>query len=128
VKTRLQPRWQNLPSLAVMTDILQGTDEETVKKVREVLDAARRGSRPNSRQITETLETCDKLLGNYGVEFILAERDVTDFHNCHGLEYSNAGDTYNGTVLYDHDVQRFYVCCWGDIVERDYKRFGASEE
>lgn len=35
--------------------------------------------------------------------------------------YINTGDTYNGTVVYDVERDKFYVTSWGDWVE-DYER------
>ena len=33
------------------------------------------------------------------------------------------GDTYDTTLLYDHKTGRFSVGSWGDIVERQPRRF-----
>lgn len=60
------------------------------------------------------LTVIDSLLGTYGTEGIEVIARNGDFKGW--LEYCNAGDTYNTTVLYYEG--RFSVGCWGDIVER----------
>jgi hypothetical protein len=51
-------------------------------------------------------------LGTFGVEYI------PEGHNKRSpaIDYLNAGDTYETTLLYVRG--RFSVGCWGDIVER----------
>jgi len=37
--------------------------------------------------------------------------------------YVNMGDTYDTTLIYDYKTNRFVVSSWGDIVERQPRRF-----
>lgn len=54
------------------------------------------------------MHACDIVLENFGVEAFQTRRGW--------CEYSNAGDTYTGTLVYFQG--RYRVCCWGDIAER----------
>jgi hypothetical protein len=58
------------------------------------------------------LEKIDKILGNYGVEGILETSEKGEEID---IQYSNAGDTYNLTILYYKD--RLFIGDWGSIVE-----------
>jgi hypothetical protein len=62
------------------------------------------------------LKAADQILDGNGVEAIPGVGG--------GLSYVNMGDTYDTTLIYDHGKGRFLVTSWGDIVERDHKRFG----
>ena len=59
------------------------------------------------------LERLDKILNNHGVESI-CERD--DFRGDSAISYSNAGDTYDTTLLYVKG--KLMIGCWGDVVEK----------
>lgn len=57
----------------------------------------------------------------HGVEIL---RSVDDTHHSfEGISYLNAGDPYVGTLMYDHGKDKWILGCWGDIVERQEKRF-----
>jgi hypothetical protein len=62
------------------------------------------------------LQTADKMMGGNGVERISGVGG--------GLMYVNMGDTYDTTLIYDYKTNRFVVSSWGDIVERQPRRFG----
>ena len=102
---------RNLPSTKTIKDRL-ACSAETAKKVRDVLEDAHPLT---SGKITRALDTIDDLIGGFGREFIGNGRQ--------GVSYINMGDTYANTVLYDYKAERFLVGCWGDIVEREPKRF-----
>ena len=67
------------------------------------------------------LEEADRLLNGHGVEYIQSQADTMRSQD--GLSYVNMGDTYDTTLLYDHKTGRFSVGSWGDIVERQPRRF-----
>lgn len=67
------------------------------------------------------LEEADRLLNGHGVEYIQSHADTMRSQD--GLSYVNMGDTYDTTLLYDHKTGRFSVGSWGDIVERQPRRF-----
>ena len=60
--------------------------------------------------------------GSYhGVEIIRSADDT--MHSFEGISYLNSGDTYGATLMYDHGRDKWILGCWGDIVERQEKRF-----
>ena len=64
------------------------------------------------------LERINTLLGGYGVEAI-RDHDFSRYYGDIGLLYVNMGDTYTPTVCYDTRKEKWLVCSWGDIVEKD---------
>jgi hypothetical protein len=62
------------------------------------------------------LQAADKMMDGNGVERISGVGG--------GLMYVNMGDTYDTTLIYDYKTNRFVVSSWGDIVERQPRRFG----
>lgn len=75
-----------------------------------------------SSSVGNILKVADDLLDGHGVEYIESLTDT--MRSREGLSYVNMGDTYDTTLIYDHGKGRFVVSSWGDIVERDAKRFG----
>lgn len=76
-----------------------------------------------SHAISKRLEEINKVLGNYGVESVFEWRtggsvDATnhDPDDVIDVQYSNAGDTYNTTILYWRG--KFRIGDWGSIVEQ----------
>jgi len=61
------------------------------------------------------LQAADKMMDGNGVERISGVGG--------GLMYVNMGDTYDTTLIYDYKTNRFVVSSWGDIVERQPRRF-----
>ena len=60
--------------------------------------------------IQDRMELIDKVLGNFGVESLYPDVDLT---------YSNTGDTYATTIYYYNN--RFNIGCWGDVAEKYIK-------
>ena len=60
------------------------------------------------------LQAADGMMDGNGVERIPGQP---------GLMYVNMGDTYDTTLIYDYKTNRFVVSSWGDIVERQPRRF-----
>lgn len=85
----------------------EGTGDPEVDAVRVERLAVDGSGSPESR-----LETVDRILGGYGVEEVEAGRG----EYARRLSYSNAGDTYAGTVGVD-DSGAFVVTSWGVFVE-----------
>jgi hypothetical protein len=69
--------------------------------------------------IERALYHIDKLLDNHGVEYAKPENAEHDHNKPRGIEYSNSGDMYNGTIFYDYLKGRFYLGCLGDVIETD---------
>lgn len=60
------------------------------------------------------LQAADGMMDGNGVERIPGRP---------GLMYVNMGDTYDTTLIYDYKTDRFVVSSWGDLVERQPRRF-----
>ena len=96
----------------------EGSDIPSVcRRIRKEMDNA-----ATYDQIDKALDTINEILKGYGVESI---RDNNwDSYYCDiGILYVNMGDTYIPTVIYDTRKDSWYVTSWGDIVERNEKRF-----
>lgn len=79
----------------------------------------------NPRAIDDAMQKIDKMLEGFGVEGI-REEDVFDrFWQDHGAIYSNMGDTYDETILYDTVEGIFMVTSFGDFIE-DGERKGRN--
>ena len=67
------------------------------------------------------LKALDEVLEGYGVEGIdpstaeVGEDDVPEIDDW--ISYVNFGDTYDTTIIYDHDSRLFYCASWGDFLE-----------
>jgi hypothetical protein len=56
------------------------------------------------------------------VEYIHSREDTA--YTRKGLSVVNTGDAYATTLVYDHKTHKFGIAAWGDIVERQPRRFG----
>lgn len=97
----------------------QWIDEAQAKKIAKAIRVARETRTEEARK--NALELFDKELKNHGIEYLPDSRDYE--HGSHGIEYSNTGDTYAATLMYDHGQECFIVGSWGDMAERHPKRF-----
>lgn len=68
--------------------------------------------RPSARELAH--HAIDVLIGGFGVEAIQSDGDIL-------ATYSNTGDTYSATVLYDEEWKEFIVTSWGGWLE-EYER------
>jgi hypothetical protein len=80
------------------------------------LDAA------TARKIRAALKDDDLRTANHLGEFFgwntcRLKKTLTTTAARGGLSYLNAGDTYAGTIVFDHLSGRYRVCCLGDILE-----------
>ena len=64
----------------------------------------------------------NEILGGYGIEAI-RDNKWSHYHQDIGLTYVNMGDTYTMTVCYDTRSDKWILSSWGDIIERNEKRF-----
>ena len=92
---------------------------DTARAVRKALEKADPGL---PRTIDDALDTVNTLIGGYGVEAI-RDDEWTTYYLDIGLLYVNAGDPYITTIVYDTRKQNFYCTSWGDVVEKQEKRF-----
>lgn len=75
------------------------------------------------RRVERVMEAINEILGGYGVEQI-TDSQWDNYWCDSGLLYVNMGDAYSPTICYDTRKDQWIVCPWGDIVERNEKRFG----
>jgi hypothetical protein len=100
------------PSLKTLDERLNLRDEEG-KSLRHFMQAGK----PRA-----ALDYANVLMGGEGIEYAPSSEDgPTQFT---GLDYVNMGDTYDTTLIYDRKKRRFVVGAWGDLVEREPRRFG----
>ncbi|MGB3203715.1 MAG: hypothetical protein WBB28_01865 [Crinalium sp.] len=79
-----------------------------------------------NQEIEEILNEYDKAAQNSGIEYCPSVDD--DSRGAYGLEYSNTGETYSATLIYDRQKEKFHIGSWGDMVEAYPKRFGSDVE
>ena len=65
------------------------------------------------------------LSGYHGVEILRSVNDT--MYKFNGISYLNTGDSYGATLMYDHGRGKWLLACWGDIVERQPRRFGFGD-
>ena len=106
-----------LPSIKTIAKEFPTLPREGVKKVREILERYCYSPGKCLREIDKIIETC-------GLEYIESTEDKDNYRKNSGILYCNAGDTYATTFLYDYRKGRYYISCWGDMIEKYPKRFG----
>lgn len=74
-------------------------------------------------QVDDVLELASKLAGAHGVEAIRGDYFVDNYYHDIVALYVNMGDTYNPTLLYATDEDRWVLTTWGDWVERNQRRY-----
>jgi hypothetical protein len=80
-------------------------------------------ARGNRRGVDDVLAVIDRAINAHGVEAITGDHYVDGFyHNIVAL-YVNTGDTYNTTVLYATEPERWYIGSWGDWVEKNERKY-----
>lgn len=92
------------PAVKTMVDGLR-ISKADAQKLKDMMDTG----------APRILQTADKMMDGNGVERISGVGG--------GLMYVNMGDTYDTTLIYDYKTNRFVVSSWGDIVERQPRRF-----
>ena len=67
------------------------------------------------RKVNAAMELADTTIHGHGVEEIVGFRNSSKEMTV--ALYVNAGDSYNGTIIYDCLADKFYVGTYGDWVE-----------
>ena len=116
----------NLPSVKTLQARLF-ISRDKARAVRAAMEHYRRGDYDNSNAhpsfaVYEVMQDIDKILETCGVEYIHGSGN----DSMQGLYYCNTGDTYKTTVVFDEKTERFRVSSWGDIVEKQERRFRDS--
>lgn len=115
------------PSIKTLLEIAGNEGRPAALAARKILDErtpmvdqwGRPYPKHSSHNDDAKLAAVDKAIGNHGVEWITFECSRENYSDPDGFAYSNAGDTYNATlVLYK---RRFRVTTWGDMVESHEK-------
>jgi hypothetical protein len=101
-----------LPSVKTLLRIADCNED--AREMRKILE--RYHNRPH-----KMLSEVSKFIGACGVEYI--EPAEPSQYEDRGLYYINVGDTYITTLCYDSEKNRIIVSSWGDIVEKNQKRF-----
>lgn len=101
-----------LPSVNTLLKIADCTED--ARKIRKILEKYH--NRPHTM-----LSEVNNLIGAHGVEYI--EPAEPSQYEDTGVYYINMGDTYITTLCYDSEKNRIIVSSWGDIVEKNPKRF-----
>jgi hypothetical protein len=100
------------PSIKRMQDMLR-ISKDQASALKAMMDGG--------KKVSIILREADRVLNGNGVEYIDSREDTMRSQD--GLSYVNMGDTYDTTLLYDHKTGRFSVGSWGDVVERQPRRF-----
>lgn len=85
----------------------QWIDDDTLRQVEEILDEGGK----------DALQQADRLLEHHGTEEIRDEDVWDNYYGDAVALYSNSGDTYNVTVIYDIEEGEFYLTSYGDWLE-----------
>jgi len=91
------------PSVKMMVERL-GISKAQAQELKDLMNAGE----------PDILHAADHFMSGNGVERIPGRP---------GLMFVNMGDTYDTTLIYDYKTNRFVVSSWGDIVERQPRRF-----
>jgi hypothetical protein len=114
----------NTPSVKTLLKAFPHIDRKTAQAVKLAMvedQPAPRDWHSNGRRIDRQMHRINELLEMHGVEYV--PRDNDTYFEAFGLDYCNAGDLYNATVIYDRKKGRFIVASVGDIIERNPRRF-----
>jgi hypothetical protein len=109
-------------------DILEGLgkylEHEGHDAARESARIARLiASANNSDKVDKVLEEVNRLTDANGIEPINGDYHVDNFYHDIVALYVNMGDTYETTLLYETDKDRFLVTSWGDWVEHNERKY-----
>ena len=67
--------------------------------------------------IDVVLDYVNDVLSGCGVESITTENYIDGYYQNIAALYVNRGDTYDATILYDTENEKFILTSWGDWVE-----------
>ena len=95
------------PSVARMVKVL-GVKKEQAVLLKALME---------NGYIKRVLVLADEMLNAHGVGYLVPDDGTQP------VAYVDRGDTYDVTLLFDHEKNRFIVGSWGDIVEAQPRRF-----
>lgn len=88
----------------------------------KALNRSKKLGKAGEREVELALEQYDKQTDNFGVEAIRDPNQWIHFWCETRALYSNTGDTYITTLLYDTVLGKFRTMSWGDFVEKYDKK------
>lgn len=75
------------------------------------------------KEVDHALNYVDDMIHGHGVEAIRGDYHVDNYYyDIVGL-YVNTGDTYNATLVYDTDREKFVLTTMGDWVEKNERKY-----
>lgn len=95
------------PSVARMVKVL-GVTKAQATELKNLMEEG---------YVYRVLRRADEALNGHGVEYL------TPSDGGNGVDYVNMGETYAPTLMFDYKTNRFVVSSWGDLVERQPRRF-----
>lgn len=95
------------PSVKTLSQIVSRTEAVALRDLME------------SSSVEHVLRSASKMMDGFGVEYIRSSKDT--MRTPDGLDFVNMGDTYDLTLVYDHNKGKYVVTSWGDIVEADMR-------
>ena len=122
------------PSVKTITQRL-GVSKKKAKEIRGLMEGTENPNAYESvkklmqrcyykpRRVERVMEAMNEILGGSGVEQT-TDTQWSEYWLDSGLLYVNMGGTYTETICYDTRKDKWIVCPWGDIIERNEKRFG----
>lgn len=79
------------------------------------------------RKNERVLCALNQLLEGFGVEAIRGGIHVDSYHGSIVASFINMGDTYDTTIILNHDSNEYQITSWGDWVERNEGRYKLGE-
>lgn len=70
------------------------------------------------KKIGKILETYDRLSGNFGVESVRSSDSWDNYYQDIRFLYSNAGDSYHKTLVYDTKKDKLFLTDIGGLLEK----------
>ena len=103
--------------------------KELARMIRRSVDSS--GGDPGKGEFTsdQVLDRANEILGGYGVESVDCENcQFSRYYYGIVLLYVNKGDTYDTTLIYDTDKEKFAIGSWGSWLEdHEAKKHGSEE-
>jgi hypothetical protein len=78
----------------------------------------------NHEAVDLALDNANAAMHAHGVEAIEGDHQVDRYYYNIVALYVNTGDTYNPTVIYETENERFLVWTFGDWVEANERKYG----
>jgi len=102
-----------LPSVKTIENSIADCREDA-KKIRNLMETYY--DRPR-----KLLKEVDKVLGAHGVEYLKPKEYNKNGDT--GVYFVNMGYNYISTLCYDTKLDRIFISCCGDIIEKNPRRF-----